>query len=456
MSGKHKIFGAYDIRGVYGDALNEDFARKVGFAYAHYLKPQGGGRILTGRDARLTSKGLRDAFVEGVLSSGNDVVDIGLSSTPTAVWYAAQAGFDGGAVITASHMGKEYNGFKLYASGARPLGANNGLGEIKALVENEAVCEAAKTALAGKRGSLKEETVLKQYIQFLLALVKPKRRLKIAIDAGHGAAGPEIEELVRGSSSLVDIIAINCVPDGTFPKRTPNPLDEGSMDELSELVRREGCHFGVSLDGDADRAVFVDECGNMVPTDLMIGLIGGDLVKRNGGGSVVYDLRASRAVPEYIESTGGQAIRTGVGTNFMMGSIKENGALFAGELSGHYYYGDMFATDNAVRTLLEAINVVSQSKDSMSTLISPMSHYALSGELNFKVNEIQSTLQKLEDSASGGKMEHIDGLSVNFNEWWFAARGSQTEPVLRLTVGAINSTILEDRTKHLRDIIERS
>ncbi|MBK9622789.1 MAG: phosphomannomutase/phosphoglucomutase [Candidatus Obscuribacter sp.] len=458
MSGCNgKLFGAYDIRGVYGEGLDEAFARKVGNAYGHYLRPNGGGRVLVGYDARLSSPSLKTAFIEGVLASGNDVVDIGISSTPMAVWFAAHHDFDGGAAITASHLAKHHNGFKLYAAKAKPLGAKNGLGEIRKVVEATSLDSATTSTKASDTtisGKLSQEEIVPMYVKHLIAHLKPERRLKIAIDAGHGAAGGEITELARQAKDLVDIITLNAVPDGNFPTRTPNPLDPGCMDELIRVVKTEGCDFGVSLDGDADRAVFVDELGQVVPTDLMIGLIGAELIKRAGGGSVVYDLRASRAVPEYIEEAGGKAIRTGVGTNFMMSSIKDNNALFAGELSGHYYYGDMFATDNALRTILEALNVVSSMKTNLSTLIKPLSRYALSGEINLRVNEIQSTLNRLEASVTGGTNEHIDGLSINFNEWWFAARGSQTEPVLRLTVGAVSEQILQDRTKHLIEIIQ--
>jgi len=453
MSSENKLFGAYDIRGVYGSGLDEAFAHKVGLAYGTYLRPNGCGRILVGCDARLSSPSLRDAFVQGILESGNDVVDIGIASTPMAVWWAAQAGFDGGAVITASHLAKEHNGFKLYAGRAKPLGAQNGLGEIKRVVEGD-----KKNTAGGegkKKGTCSSENIVPQYLTFLLSHLRPRRRLKIVIDAGHGAAGPEVRALIKAAISMVDIIVINTDPDGTFPKRTPNPLDKGCLDELTQLVLSEKCDFGVSLDGDADRAIFIDEKGKLVPTDLMIGLIGGELVERNCGGKIVYDLRASRAVPEYITAKGGEAIRTGVGTNFMIGSLKDSGALFAGELSGHYYYADMFNTDNALRTAMEAINVVAQGSAPLSSLIDPLSVYSTSGEINLRVEAIHETLQRLENSITGGTKEHIDGLSVNFKEWWFAARGSQTEPLLRLTVGAVSPQILADKTEELIAIINK-
>lgn len=450
MTDQHKLFGAYDIRGIYGKGLDEPFAKNVGFAYGHYLKPQGGGRVLIGSDARSSSPALKAAFIEGVLNTGNDVLDIGISSTPMAVWYAAQAGFDGGAVVTASHMGKQYNGLKLYASQAKPLGANNGLGEIRTKVEGGA-CSGLGNS---KTGKLTTVDIIPEYVSFLLRHVRPERRLKIALDAGHGAAGPELEELAKTAKHLIEFILLNSTPDGTFPKRTPNPLDEGSLTELSKLVVDEKCDFGVSFDGDADRAVFVDEYGMQVDTGLMIGLIGAELVRRHGGGKVVYDLRASRAVPEYIVSQGGTPIRTGVGTQFMMNSMKDHRALFAGELSGHYYYADMYATDNALRTMLEAVNVVARGTASLSKLIEPLMVYASSGEINLRVNNIQDTLGKLEIGIAGGTKEHIDGLSVNFDEWWFSARGSQTEPVLRLTIGAVTKQILDERKAQLFEIIE--
>jgi phosphomannomutase len=474
MSSDHKLFGAYDIRGIYGNGLDEGFARKVGQAYGAYLKPNGGGRILVGYDARSSSPSLRDSFVEGVLVSGNDVVDIGIASTPMAIWWAAQAGFDGGAVVTASHLAKEHNGFKLYAKQAKPLGAQNGLGEIRRVVEDESNgTTGSTTENTVKRGTISNQNVIPQYLTFLLSHLRPRRRLKIAIDAGHGAAGPEIAALVQAATTLVDVIVINTEPDGTFPTRTPNPLDKGCLDGLVQLILKEKCDFGVSLDGDADRAIFVDEKGKLVPTDLMIGLIGGELIERNGGGKIVYDLRASRSVPEYISTKGGEAIRTGVGTNFMIGSLKDSGALFAGELSGHYYYADMFNTDNALRTAMEAINVVAQSARPLSQLINPLSIYSTSGEINLRVaGAIAETLKRLEESidqisstnaagTAGGAVdeptkEHIDGLSVNFSQWWFAARGSQTEPLLRLTVGAVTPEILADKTEALIAIINKA
>ncbi|CAN5141295.1 phosphomannomutase/phosphoglucomutase [soil metagenome] len=449
MTDQHKLFGAYDIRGIYGKGLDEPFAKNVGLAYGHYLKPQGGGRVLVGCDARTSSPALKEAFVEGILNSGNDVLDIGISSTPMAVWYAAQAGFHGGAVVTASHMGKQYNGLKLYAGQAKPLGANNGLGEIRTKVEIGGSGQSTNT-----KGKLSTVDIIPEYVSFLLRHVRPERRLKIALDAGHGAAGPELEELARTAKHLIDFILLNSTPDGTFPNRTPNPLDEGSLTELSKTVVEQKCDFGVSFDGDADRAVFVDEHGVQVDTGLMIGLIGAELVRRHGGGKVVYDLRASRAVPEYIVSQGGTAIRTGVGTQFMMNSMKDHRALFAGELSGHYYFADMYATDNALRTMLEAVNVVARGTASLSKLIEPLMVYSSSGEINLRVSDIQETLGKLESSIAGGTKEHIDGLSVNFDDWWFSARGSQTEPVLRLTIGAVTKEILAERKAQLFEIIE--
>ena len=450
MTEKHKLFGAYDIRGIYGDGLDEAFTAKVGLAYGQYLRPEGGGRVLVACDARTSSPSLKASFIEGILNSGNDVLDIGITSTPLAVWYAAQAGFDGGAVITASHMGKKYNGIKLYAGEAKPLGAKNGLGEIRTKVES------GLSEAKAKSGTLQSDNIIPEYINFLLRYLQPARRLKIAVDAGHGSAGQELEALKAAIADSVEMLTLNTIPDGNFPRRTPNPLDAGSLDELTALVRSEKCDFGVSFDGDADRAVFVDENGNQVDTGLIIGLIGAALVKRHGGGKIVYDLRASRAVPEYIQSHGGEAVRTGVGTQFMMGSMKDHHALFAGELSGHYYYADMFATDNALRTMLEAINVVSHSATTLSRLIEPLSKYSSSGEINLKVGDIQETLGKLENSIKGGTKEHIDGLSVNFDDWWFSARGSQTEPVLRLTIGATTPQILDERKAQLFALIQQA
>ncbi|HEY9785956.1 MAG TPA: hypothetical protein V6D17_11180, partial [Candidatus Obscuribacterales bacterium] len=279
-----------------------------------------------------------------------------------------------------------------------------------------------------------------------------QRKLKVAIDVGHGAAAPEIALLIERISH-VEFFPIACNADGRFPMRSPNPLDDGALNQLRQVVLEEGCDFGVAFDGDADRSIFVDESGNMVETDLMIGLVGGSLIERNGGGTVVYDLRSSRAIPEFIESCGGKAIRTGVGTMFIKTNMQEHSAVFAGELSGHYYYGDMFDTDNALRTMIEVINLVARAEKPLSKLLEPLSKYSTSGEINLRVNAIEDVLRHLDEAITDGAKEHIDGLSVNYPQWWFAVRGSQTEPVLRLTVGAVNKQILEEQTRHLIGVI---
>lgn len=448
MGSGNKLFGAYDIRGTYGPLLNEDFAFKLGRAYGRFLSSSERLRVLVGHDSRTHSPGLAEALAAGLTTAGHDVVFLAVASTPMIAWYGATNGFDGSIAVTASHLGKEHNGFKLYTGKANPIGAGNGLKEI------EKILNELEPVNGKKPGSITRVNGVEQYVAFLNSLLAPQRRLKIAIDVGHGAAAPEVTELLKTCSN-VDFVAIACSVDGEFPSRSPNPLDDGGLDALAKTVLENRCDFGVAFDGDADRAIFVDEKGVMIATDLMIGVVGAHLIANQGKGTVVFDLRASRSVGEHIESLGGKAVRTGVGTMFIKNNMQEHKALFAGELSGHYYYGDMYDSDNAMRTMVEVINLVSRSNRPLSAHIEPLSRYSSSGEINLRVSGIEQVLRHLDEAITGGAKEHIDGLSVNFPQWWFAARGSQTEPVLRLTVGAVNREILEEQTKHLIGVINQ-
>lgn len=448
MGSGNKLFGAYDIRGTYGQALNEEFAFKLGRAFGRFLSPTERLRVLVGHDSRTHSPGLAEALTSGLTVAGHDVVTLSVASTPMIAWYGATNGFDASIAVTASHLGKEHNGFKLYTGKANPIGALNGLKEIEQILNN------LEPVNGKKPGSVSAISGVAQYIEYLNSLLAPQRRMKVAIDVGHGAAAPEVIELLKTCTS-VDFLTLACTADGEFPTRSPNPLDEGALEALSRVVVTEKCDFGVAFDGDADRAIFVDENGTMIATDLMIGVVGAHLIANKGAGSVVFDLRASRSVGEHIESLGGKAVRTGVGTMFIKNNMQEYKAIFAGELSGHYYYGDMHDSDNAMRTLVEVINLVSRSERPLSAHIEPLSRYSSSGEINLRVSGIEQVLRHLDEAITGGAKEHIDGLSVNFPQWWFAARGSQTEPVLRLTVGAVNREILEEQTKHLIGVINQ-
>ncbi len=448
MGSGNKLFGAYDIRGTYGQALNEDFAFKLGRAFGRFLSATERLRVLVGHDSRTHSPRLADALAAGLTTAGHDVFTLSVSSTPMIAWFGAANDYDASIAVTASHLGKEHNGFKLYTGKANPIGALNGLKEI------EQILNTLEPVNGKKPGTIASVEGVAQYIQFLTSLLAPQRRMKVAIDVGHGAAAPEVIELLR-TCDKVDFVAIACTADGEFPTRSPNPLDEGALIALSNIVVEQKCDFGVAFDGDADRAIFVDEKGIMIATDLMIGVVGAHLIASKGKGSVVFDLRASRSVAEHIESLGGKAIRTGVGTMFIKNNMQEHKAIFAGELSGHYYYGDMYDSDNAMRTLIEVINLVSRHESPLSAHVEPLSRYSSSGEINLRVSGIEQVLRHLDEAITGGAKEHIDGLSVNFPQWWFAARGSQTEPVLRLTVGAVSREILEEQTKHLIGVINQ-
>jgi len=288
MSAGNNLFGAYDIRGIYGQSLNESFARALGSAYGQWLSQDKKARIVVGHDSRSHSPSLAEALIDGLLKAGHDVVSIGVASTPMVAWYGATFGFDGSVSVTASHLAKEFNGFKLYKGAAVPIGSRNGLKEIEQIYRSLAESNGNGKAPSAKprpQGRLTSETGYPAYIEFLSRLFAVQRKLKVAIDVGHGAAAPEIALLIERISQ-VEFFPIALNADGRFPMRSPNPLDDGALNQLRQVVLEEGCDFGVAFDGDADRSIFVDESGNMVETDLMIGLVGGSLIEQQRRGPV--------------------------------------------------------------------------------------------------------------------------------------------------------------------------
>jgi phosphomannomutase len=441
-----KIFGAYDIRGIVGEDLDSPMVRAIAGAYGDYLCPDQPGHFVIGHDGRWSSPALAEAASVGLRESGHNVTHMGLASTPMVYWYGAEGGFDGSIAVTASHLPPQYNGLKLCQRDALPLSSEHGLSEVLAMLQRQPQHKECSELL-------QQASPLPLYVARMRDFLKLEKSIEVAVDAGNGVGSIAAEALL----SVVDRVQLwrlGFHPDGYFRERSPNPLNEGALDGLSEMVKKEGLDFGVAFDGDADRMVGVEETGVMIPPDAVGGLIGLRMLKQNPGVTILHDLRASRAFPEEIKAAGGHAVRTRVGHAFIKRAMREQKALFAMELSGHYYYADLHYIDSGLRTLVELMNIVSSADKPLSQLIKPFLRYPTSGEINLEVAGRGKAILALESKYRSGQIDHLDGLSVDYDDWWFNARPSNTEPVLRLNIGATSKALLEEKRRELLEQIK--
>ena len=423
------VFKAYDIRGTVPDQLNAELAYGVGRAAAHFI---GAPKLAVGRDARTHSPELHDALVRGINDEGVDVLDIGLVGTPM-MYYAVQAhGTGGGIMVTASHNPGQYNGFKLCREKAIPIGEASGLKEIEALVP-----ERASAPPAEQRGTITEVDVREGYVDHALSVGQGRPSLKVAIDCGNGMASVGLDPLLERLDLEVERLYFE--PDGSFPNHEADPLKVENLADVAEAVRRTGADFGVAFDGDADRAVFVDEKGRPIASDLMTAVMARRQLAREPGALVLYDLRSSRAVAEEIEAAGGRAAMCRVGHSFVKAQMRESGALFAGELSGHMYFrfeGDMIA-DDGIAAFVAALDVLEAEGRPLSEIVDPLRRYHQSGEINSRVADPAAVIERFaEEHADAPEVSRLDGLLVRYPDWWFNLRPSNTEPVLRLNLEA--------------------
>jgi phosphomannomutase len=436
-----RIFGAYDIRGIVGEDLDSPMVRAIADAYGDYLCPDQPGHFVIGHDGRWSSPALAEAASVGLREAGHYVTHIGLASTPMVYWYGAEGGFDGSIAVTASHLPQQYNGLKLCQRDALPLSSEHGLSEISAMLQRRPQSKECNELL-------QQASPLPLYVASMRDFLKPEKPIRVAVDAGNGVGSIAAEALL----SVVDQVQLwrlGFHPDGYFRERSPNPLNKGALDGLSEMVKREELDFGVAFDGDADRVVAVDETGVMVAPDAVGGLVGLQILKQNSRATILHDLRTSRAFPEEIKAAGGYPVRTRVGHAFIKRAMRQQKALFAMELSGHYYYADLHYIDSGLRTLVELINIVSSADRPLSRLIKPFLRYPTSGEINLEVADRDKALSALESKYRSGQIDHLDGLSVDYDDWWFNARPSHTEPALRLNIGAISKTLLKEKRREL-------
>jgi phosphomannomutase len=438
------IFKAYDIRGLYPQEIDETTARKIGFAFAEYLNKK---IVVVGYDMRVSSRSLAEAFIDGVLSRGTDVHDIGLATTPMLYSAIIDGNFDGGAMITASHLSSKYNGIKLCREKAIPLSGDNGLPSIEKLYK-------AETTILSRNAHFSFEAFLDRYLEKLSRFIQPSEALKIVVDAGNGMGGIDSPHIFKKYPNC-DFIPMYMRPDGNFPHHVPNPALPSTTQDLQKRVVSEQADLGIAFDGDCDRCGLIDENGERIPSDLVVAILSEYFLQEEPGATILYDLRASRVVPERIRELGGNPVKTRVGHSFIKQKMREVNAVFAGELSGHYYFREMGFIDSGILTMINTLNLLSLKNVPISQLVRPLQKYAQSGEINFKVADVRELFRELERHYQGGKIEHLDGLTVEYDDWWFNLRVSHTEPVVRLVMEAVEEKKLEEEKSQLMQIIRK-
>ena len=442
-----KIFKAYDIRGTYPDQLNEEIAYKVGRALVEYLKPK---NVAVGRDMRLSSPKLREALTRGIVEGGCDVIDIGLVSTDCLYFAVGKFGYDAGVMITASHNPPEYNGFKMCRKEAVPLSGEAGIDQIRELILRD------KIPPPQNLGRIEKQDVDSAYVGHLLSFVDEDKikPFKIVIDAGNGMAGKIIPKLF--SHLRCEVVPMFFELDGSFPHHLASPIEPENIAPLRERVLAEKAGLGAAFDGDADRMFLVDEKASPLGGDMVTALVAKNLLKKEKGATILYNLICSKAVPQIIESAGGKAVRTRVGHALIKPLMKKYNAIFGGEHSGHFYFRNNWFADSGLIALLVSLELISEENKPLSALVKSIDPYFRSGELNSRVEDIPKKLKEIEEHYSSGKIDHLDGVTVDLGDWWFNVRPSNTEPLLRLNIEANTKEKLEEKKEELLKLIRTS
>ena len=443
---KPEVFKAYDVRGIYPAEIDEDGAYAIGRAYVEEFQPR---RIAIGRDMRVSGPQMVAALTEGATDGGAEVLDIGQIGTEMLYFAVGSLELEGGITCTASHNPKEYTGFKIVRAGALPVGGDSGLAEVR------------DRALKGfgevvRKGSVEKKDIWPAFLERVLSFIDPGtvKPLRVVVDAANGMGGRMLEPVLE---RLPQIDAVRCYfePDGSFPNHEPNPLLPENREFIVAKVKEEQADLGIAFDGDADRCFFVDETGEFVPGDFVTALFAETFLAKEPGAKIIYDVRASWAVPHTIEQAGGTALMNRVGHAFIKHRMRESGAVFGGEVSGHYYFRDFSRADSGIIPSLLMLEYLSKTGKPLSEILRPYrEHYFITGELNTRVSDVAAKLEALEKHFSAqGKVTHLDGLSVDASDWHFNVRPSNTEPLLRLNLEALSSGLMEEKRGEVLGII---
>ena len=443
------VFKAYDVRGVVPGELDADGAYRIGRAYVEAFEPR---RIAVGHDRRLSSPELHEAAINGALDAGCDVDDIGLCGTEMLYYAVGEHGYEGGFTVTASHNPREYNGMKIVRRGALPVGGDSGLDRIREIAVRGEFAEAAR------RGERRSRDVLPGFTERCLAFIDAAqvRPLHVVLDGMNGMAGVMLAPILERLPIRAE--RYHFEPDGRFPNGEPNPLLEENRQFIIAEVKRTGADLGIAWDGDADRCFFVDDTGEFVPGDFITALLAEALLRKHPGETILYDVRASWAVEDVVARHGGRALKSRVGHAFIKHRLRQENAIFAGEVSGHYYFRDFYGVDTGVVPALVMLELLSQEGRKLSELLAPLrGRYFLSGEINSRVGDVAVKLQELKErygpGGEGGQVTHLDGVSVDFPDWHMNVRPSNTEPLLRLNLEARSQADMERRRDEVLELI---
>ncbi len=449
MSINSSIFKAYDIRGIYPEDLNEEVVYRIGRAAVVIT---GAKTVVIGRDVRASSDALFESLAKGVMEQGANVVDIGVVTTPMLNFAVGEyKEHEAGIMVTASHNPKEYNGLKLCYENTLPIGENTGMAEL-ARAATEENFPAAPTV-----GKLVKKEILNAYIEKVLSLVDVKKikPLKVVVDTANAVGAVPLPEIFK--KIPCKLIPLYFELDGNFPNHEANPLKEETLEDLKKKVLEEGADLGVAIDGDADRIGFVDEKGNTVRADLISTLIAKELLREKPGELILYDVRSSLVVREEVENAGGRAEMCRVGHAPIKKQMWDHGALFAGEFSSHFYYRDFYNVESGDLTMLKLLEIISESGKNFRDIVAPLNRYFHSGEINFKVSDKTGKMKELEKKygAAAKEVSHLDGIRLDFSDWWFNVRPSNTEPLLRLNLEAKTKEMMEEKKKELTEFINK-
>ena len=441
-----KVFKAYDVRGIYPAEIDEDGARAIGRAFVEEFGPK---RIAVGHDMRVSSPGMAEAAIAGAAEAGADVLELGLVGTEMVYFAVGELGLDGGIAVTASHNPKDYTGLKIVREGALPVGGESGLLEIRDRAMS------GDSPSNGPKGTVEPYDLWPGYVERVLSFVDPKaiEPLKIVIDAANGMGGVMMPPVLEHLPQL-EVVRCFFEPDGTFPNHLPNPLLPENREFIVAKTLDEGADFGAAFDGDADRCFFVDDSGEFVPGDFVTALFAESVLAKEPGAKIIYDVRASWAVPQTIERAGGVPLINRVGHAFIKQRMREEHAAFGGEVSGHYYFRDFSQADSGVVPFLLMLELVSKS-GSLSEVLRPFrERFFITGELNTPVEDVDAKLRELEERfGAEGRVSHLDGLSVEADDWHFNVRPSNTEPLLRLNLEALDAELMERKRDEVLAVI---
>jgi phosphomannomutase len=441
------VFKAYDVRGIYPGQLDEVGAEAIGRAYVEQFEPR---RMAVGRDMRLSSPAMQEALIRGATAAGADVLDLGLVGTEMVYFAVGSLELEGGIMVTASHNPKEYTGMKLVRRGALPVGSESGLLDVRdrALASN--------TVLQSRSGgSVEAYDIWPAYVERVLSFVDAGtiKPLRVVIDAANGMAGAMLPPVLE----RLPVEAVRChfEPDGSFPNHEPNPLLPENREFIVQKTLEEKADLGIAFDGDADRCFFVDDTGEFVPGDFVTALFAESVLGKEPGAKIIYDVRASRAVPETVERDGGVPLVERVGHAFIKARMRKDDAAFAGEVSGHYYFRDFSQADSGVVPFLLMLELISKRGARLSEILAPLrSRYFITGEINTPVPDVALKLQELKERYGGdGRVSHRDGISIDFDDWHFNVRPSNTEPLLRLNLEATSQELMEQKRDEVLGLI---